>query len=192
MNSNGPKQHKDVHRPAHRISCLRDWSTEFSALNSSPHPLFTSATGRIGVHTAPKYGTKPIRYLTLHFRDGCGEASLRNRNRAAITVLVCEQKPYRSSMIFVAAQKLSGIVLKWKLAVFFPPSVTPLSIMLWSRAVMYPGRGTLPNVSWSGYIWFYSRSRDQETTNGSPCSVEWKSRNITMKFITQCFRKGDG
>ena len=31
--------------------------------------LFTFATVRIGVYTAPKYGTEPIRYVTLHFRD---------------------------------------------------------------------------------------------------------------------------
>ena len=43
---------------------------------------------------------------------------------------------------------------KRKLAVFFPPSVTPLSTMLWSRAAMYPERDTLFNVSRSGYIWF--------------------------------------
>ena len=42
---------------------------------------------------------------------------------------------------------------KRKLAVFFPPSVMPLSTMLWSRAVMYPERSTLLNVSRSGYIW---------------------------------------
>ena len=40
------------------------------------------------------YGTDPIRYVTLHFRDRLGEASLRYRNRAEITVCMCEQKPY--------------------------------------------------------------------------------------------------
>ena len=48
------------------------------------------ATDRISEHTAPKYGTKPIRYVTLRFRDRCGAASLCHRNRAATTVLVCE------------------------------------------------------------------------------------------------------
>ena len=45
---------------------------------------------------------------------------------------------------------------QWQdLAVFFPPSITPLLNMLqWSRAVMYPKRGTLLNVSRSGSIWF--------------------------------------
>ena len=43
-------------------------------------------------HTAPKCGTAPIRYVTLHNRDRLGAASIRHRNRAARTVLVCEQK----------------------------------------------------------------------------------------------------
>ena len=36
----------------------------------------------------------PIRYVTLHFRDQRVAASLRHRNRAEITVLMCEQNPY--------------------------------------------------------------------------------------------------
>ena len=36
----------------------------------------------------------PIRYVTLHFRDQRGAASLRYRNGAKITVLMCEQMPY--------------------------------------------------------------------------------------------------
>ena len=36
----------------------------------------------------------------------------------------------------------------------FPPSVTPLSTMLWSCAVMYSEQGTLLNVSRLGYIKF--------------------------------------
>ena len=36
----------------------------------------------------------PIRYATLHLRDRVGAASLRYRNRAEITVLMWEQKPY--------------------------------------------------------------------------------------------------
>ena len=34
-----------------------------------------------------------VRYVTLHFRDWRGAASLRPENRAEITVLLCEQKP---------------------------------------------------------------------------------------------------
>ena len=67
----------------------------FISVGSIPHSyLFTSATGRIGVHTVSKYGKKPIQCVTLHFRDRRGAASVRHRNRAALTVLVCEQKPF--------------------------------------------------------------------------------------------------
>ena len=57
---------------------------------------FTSAMGRIVVHTAPQYGQKLIPYMTLHLRSTflCGAASFRYRNRAATIVVVCEQKPY--------------------------------------------------------------------------------------------------
>ena len=87
-------------------SCIKHracgWPRWFGALNSSPHwvagltPTYLlPATGQIGVPTASKYGAKPIPYLTLHFRDRRDAASLRRRNRAATTVFVCEQKPYR-------------------------------------------------------------------------------------------------
>ena len=84
-----------------RTSCRQGQLRGFGALNSSLHSriftslsdgssprsyLFTSATGRIGVHTTAKYGTKPIRYVTLYFRDRLGAASP--------SVPVCEQKPY--------------------------------------------------------------------------------------------------
>ena len=40
-----------------------------------------------------KIDTKPIRYVTLHFRYRGGVVSLRHRSRSATIVLVCEQKP---------------------------------------------------------------------------------------------------
>jgi len=43
---------------------------------------------------SPKCDTEPIQYVTLYFRDQRGAASLRYGNRAKITVLMCEQKPY--------------------------------------------------------------------------------------------------
>ena len=49
---------------------------------------------------------------------------------------------------------------KKKTTVFFPLPVTSLSTILWPRAVMYP-KGE-------------SRPCDQESTNGSPCLVDWK------------------
>ena len=45
-------------------------------------------------HTAPKCGTEPIRYVTLHFRDWHGAASLRYKNGDKITVITSEQNPY--------------------------------------------------------------------------------------------------
>jgi len=65
-------------------------------VDSSPRSyLFPSATIQIPGHIAPKgdflkCGTESIRYST--FEIG---ATLRYRNRAKITVLVCEQKPIR-------------------------------------------------------------------------------------------------
>ena len=44
----------------------------FPSISVGPSPLsylFTSATARIPVHTAPKWGTELIRYVTLHVRD---------------------------------------------------------------------------------------------------------------------------
>ena len=58
-------------------------------------PLLLSNQNRHATqaNTASKCGTEPIRYVTVHFRDGCGTASLRYRN-CAETVRICEQKPY--------------------------------------------------------------------------------------------------
>ena len=62
------------------------------SVDSRPYSyLLTSATVRI---PSPKCGTEPIRYVKLHFRDRCRLASSRYRNRAKITVLMCEWKPY--------------------------------------------------------------------------------------------------
>ena len=42
---------------------------DFSFSGFQARTLFTFATVRIGVYTALKCGTEPIRYVTLHFRD---------------------------------------------------------------------------------------------------------------------------
>ena len=42
-----------------------------------------------------KYEHPLVQYVTLHFRDWRGAASLRHENRAEITVLLCEQNPIR-------------------------------------------------------------------------------------------------
>ena len=56
------------------------------------------ATDQISEHAAPKYGRKPIRNVTLRFRDKRGTSLLCHRNRAATTdpttVHVYEQKPH--------------------------------------------------------------------------------------------------
>ena len=62
------------------------------SVDSRPYSyLLTSATVRI---PSPKCGTEPIRYVKLHVRDQRRLTSSRYRNRAEITVLMCERKPY--------------------------------------------------------------------------------------------------
>lgn len=77
------------------------------SVNSSPSSyLLTSATVRI---PSPKCGTEPIRYVKLHFRDRCCLASSRYRNRAVITVLISERKPYLG-IVLLPTQELSSTV----------------------------------------------------------------------------------
>ena len=92
-----------------RTSRRRGWPRGYGTLNSSSHSyiftsvsvgsrprsnLSTSAMGRVGVYNVPNNSTKSVRYVTLHFRDRRCAVSLRHRNHAATTVLVCKQKPY--------------------------------------------------------------------------------------------------
>ena len=44
--------------------------------------------------TLHQYVTEPIWYMTLHFQDRHGVASLRHRNSTEITVLMCEQESH--------------------------------------------------------------------------------------------------
>ena len=82
VNSNSTELEQVVYK--HQKSCRSSWPRGIGELNPSPYswifssisvgpsPLsyvFTSATSRIPVHTAPKWGTEPIQYMTLHFRD---------------------------------------------------------------------------------------------------------------------------
>ena len=92
MNSNDLGLEQVVH--THQTSCLTGWPRGFGELNpslqsritsvsldSGPHSnLFTSATVRIPVHTAPKSRTELIRYVTLHFRNWRNAAALRCRS----------------------------------------------------------------------------------------------------------------
>ena len=90
MNSNGPPGRQK----SFTSSQQHGWPRGLGALNSSPNSwIFTSpSVGSAppsfiyGVHTAPKYGTKPIRYVTLHFRDRRGTALVRPRNRDEINI----------------------------------------------------------------------------------------------------------
>ena len=108
MNRNG-LWHKSL--TTRRTSCRSGWPGGFGPLNSSIHPwiftsvpvgfrprscLFTSATGQISVHTAPKYATKPIRFVTLHFNFEIGTAQLCSVTEIAPLNLqfLCEQRPY--------------------------------------------------------------------------------------------------
>ena len=70
-----------------------------------------------------------------------GKRSLPMGKRASITTTIAFQLEASCLCCCVHSRKR-------KLAVFFPPSFTPLSTMLWSRASC--------NVAWAGYIseWF--------------------------------------
>lgn len=106
MNSNDPGRRKSFTRIEHCASAIGWEGLVRSIPVLTPEYLSpsqrvpglassTSSTVRVGVHTSPLYDSKPIWYLTLHFQDRRGEAFLRHRNRAATTILVCEQRPYR-------------------------------------------------------------------------------------------------
>ena len=56
---------------------------------------FQSSLVVIHFHYSPNNCSHSIRYMTLHFRGRRAAASLRYRNRAKITVIVCEQKPHQ-------------------------------------------------------------------------------------------------
>ena len=99
--------------PRPPLGALNSSSHSSVSAGSSPRSyLFISARGQIGVHTPPKYGIKPIQYVTLHFRDRCGVASLRHKNRAATTVLLlcCVQvSNKRRPQIRTAKRQIWGV-----------------------------------------------------------------------------------
>ena len=92
VNSNGPGRHKSFTQSNIVPAWLdeRVWCTKFLflllkmylRLSGLKYSLIViiSAVVRIGVYIAPKYDTKPIRYVTLHLR--------------AMTNLMWEQTPY--------------------------------------------------------------------------------------------------
>ena len=86
------------------------WISTSVSVGTSPSSYsFTSATVRIPVHTKTKQ-QKPIRYVTIHFQDWLGAASLCERNRAEITVLTYEQKLYPVWFYCLRKSELSVIV----------------------------------------------------------------------------------
>lgn len=68
----------------------RVWWTNFQ---SSLKNIYVRLSGQISVHNALKYGTKPIRYVTLHFRDRRCAASLPHKNCAAQSTV--NRRPFR-------------------------------------------------------------------------------------------------
>ena len=79
------------------------WASVWSKIGGccSPGPSPRSATGRNFLRLCSHYGEQlfvssvnTYRICDFPFRDRCVAAYLRFRNRAEITVLMCEQKPY--------------------------------------------------------------------------------------------------
>ena len=70
--------------------------------------LFTAATVQIPIHTAPKSVTENNRYVMLHFRDQRSAYSLRSRNPAEITVVMCIEA--LSGMVLMPAKEVSSIL----------------------------------------------------------------------------------
>ena len=65
----------------------------FTSVSVGPSPRsysFTPAMVRVLGCTVPKCGTEPIRYVTIHIQDRRGAALFLNRNRAEISVIICE------------------------------------------------------------------------------------------------------
>ena len=133
----GPKAAQVFH--THRTSCRGGWPRGFGELNSSPHSwifapvsvgssrhsyLFTSVTGRIGVHcTKVWHKTYPICDAALS--RSAGPAQLRPvteialpRNRS------CVWTEDLSGMILAVAQNLSGIV-QWRIQGRGPRGLPP-------------------------------------------------------------------
>ena len=81
-------------------------------------------------------------------------------------------------VVFFASKSLLGIEGQRKLEKFAILTRKPRSH---ARILIYR---TWPIVSRSGYIWIWSRARDQESTNHSAHFVEWKSSYITTWFVT--------
>ena len=105
--TSGPGRHKSF---THMEHLGRGWPRGFGALISSPHSwiftsvsvgsrsrsyLFTSVTGQIGVHTVPKYGAKPIRFVMLLFRVGAAQLHFVRETASQLSFLRVNRSPIR-------------------------------------------------------------------------------------------------
>ena len=78
---------------------------------------------------------------------------------------------------------------KRKLAALFPPSVTPLSTMLWSRAVMNPELGTIRlKCITIGIHLILVKAMWPRINQWQSLLVEWKSRNTNWWCIACVFQ----
>ena len=97
-----------VKRRSHTSNIVPAWLTEriwCTQFQSSLLNIYSSPSGfqsslllihfRYGL-TTPKSDTEPIRHVTFHFRDRCGAASLRHKNRAPQPFLCVNRRPIRS------------------------------------------------------------------------------------------------
>ena len=77
------------------------------SLGSSPHSyLFTSAKVRVPVHTAPKCGTEPIRYVTFHFGKWAGRSFAPLQS----PLLCVNRSPIRCGLRVSAIKSSPGLV----------------------------------------------------------------------------------
>ena len=84
----------------------------------------------------------PIWYVTLHFRDPRGAASLRYRNRVEISVLICEQKPY--PLWFLCWRKSNPVLCKHSLRLSDGRQNTP---RIWKVDQLYQMAGVTKHAT---------------------------------------------
>ena len=99
----------------HQTSCRSGWQRGFGELNPSPHCLLSGFQAsllfthfRYAPNTCCSHCSKVWHYMTPHFRDQHRAVTLsRYRNRAQITVPMCEQKPY---LVWFSCRRKSSLL----------------------------------------------------------------------------------
>jgi len=121
------------------------WILTFVLVGSSSRPTYS----RIRVHTAPKWGSESLRYVTRHFRDRRGAASFRYRNLAEITVLTVWFSSPRKSypMIVNIALGLISTV-----AQFFREKARKIYVRKWNIGSV--GKATRKRRSWARFNFY--------------------------------------